>query len=113
MKKLRIYEDALRLVRLCRPHWEALEKGGHPDLARQMKRCVPSVPLNITEGAWRYDGNARQRFKTAIGSARETIGCLDVGGAMGVLAVGEVAEAVDCADKVIATLWKMLRRSRA
>ena len=113
MKHLRIYSDALRLVALTRPLWTTLAKNGQRDLSRQLKRCAPSVALNIAEGAGRYDGNGRLRFETAMGSARETIACLEVAVAMGATGPAEVAEAVDCADKVVATLWNITKRRRA
>jgi len=112
MSTLRIYKDALRLVRLCRPHWEALAKHGCRDLAGQLKRAAPAVPLNIAEGRGRYNGNGRQRFETAYGSANESIACLEVGVAMGALSEEAVAEAIDCADKIAATLTRILRPKR-
>jgi len=113
MKNLRIYSDALRLVTLARPLWTSFAKNGQRDLSRQLSRCVPSVALNIAEGAGRYDGNGRMRFETAMGSAREAIACFEVAVAMGVAGSEEVAEATDCADKVVATLWKITNKRRS
>ena len=113
MKNLRIYSDALRLVTLARPLWTALAKNGQRDLSRQLCRCVPSVALNVAEGAGRYDGNGRLRFETAMGSAREAIACFEVAVAMGVVRPEEVAEAADCADKVVATLWNITHKRRS
>ena len=110
MSTLRIYKDALRLVVLCRPHWESLAKQGYPAAASQLKRSSVSPALNIAEGTGRYDGNGRQRFETARGSAKETIACLEVGVALGPLKVECIAEAVDCADKIAATMWRLTRR---
>ena len=113
MTHLRIYRDAIKLVVLCRPHWEQLAAVGQKDLSKQLQRSAPSPAANIAEGAGRFDGNGRQRFETAIGSARETIAHLEIGVAMGFLEEGEVETAIDCADKVIATLWKMTRKRSA
>ena len=113
MSTLRIYKDALRLVELCQPHWESLRKQGHGAAAAQLERSSLSPALNIAEGAGRYDGNGRQRFETARGSAKETIACLDVGVALGALKVEAIAEAVDCADKIAATMWRLTRRRAA
>ena len=110
MSTLRIYKDALRLVALCRPHGESLRKQGHGAAASQLERAAFSPALNIAEGTGRYDGNGRQRFETARGSAKETIACLEVGVALGALKVEAIAEAVDCADKVAATMWRLTRR---
>ena len=84
---------------------------GQRDLGRQLQRSAPSPAQNIAEGTGRYDGNGRQRFETAIGSARETITHLEIGVAMGCLEQTEVEEAIDCADKIIATLWRLNRKS--
>ena len=113
MTNLLIYRDALRLVRLCRPHWEALAACGDKVGADQLRRSSTAVPRNIAEGAGRYDGNGRQRFETARGEAHETISSLDIGVATGVLDERAVADAVDCADKIAATLWKMTNRRSA
>ena len=78
MNNLRIYRDAVRLVVPCRPLWEKLAACGQREEANQLKRSAPSVPRNIAEGTGRYDGNGRQRFETASGSARESIGTLEI-----------------------------------
>jgi hypothetical protein len=48
------------------------------DLARQMRRAMASVALNIAEGQGSRGGNQRARFATALGSMRETKACIDV-----------------------------------
>ncbi len=53
------------------------------DLARQMRRSMASVVLNIAEGAGCDKGTRRQRYKDALGSARETQAALELGEAMG------------------------------
>ena len=93
MSNLRIYTDALSLVVHCRPHWEKLARLGQRDLSKQLQRCAPSVPQNVAEGEGRFDGHGRQRFETAIGSARETIACLEIGVAIGFLEASQVADA--------------------
>ena len=46
------------------------------DQARQLKRSAMSVPLNVAEGSGCEGGTRRQRYKDALGSARETLrGC--------------------------------------
>ncbi len=53
------------------------------DLARQMRRSMASVVLNIAEGPGCDGGTRRQRYKDALGSARETQAALELGEAMG------------------------------
>jgi four helix bundle protein len=47
---LRIQDTVLRLVRDLRPVVERISQHD-PDLGRQMRRALTSVPLNIAEGA--------------------------------------------------------------
>ena len=53
------------------------------DLARQGRRAVLSVLLNVKEGMGSEKGNRRARYFNALGSARETEAVLDGARAMG------------------------------
>ena len=53
------------------------------DLARQGRRAVFSVLLNVKEGMGSEKGNRRARYFNALGSARETEAVLDGARAMG------------------------------
>ena len=74
---LRIYVVVLEMARLSAPITEQLERHDR-DLARQMRRAVTSVVLNTAEGMGNTGGHKRQRYQTALGSAREVKGCVDV-----------------------------------
>ncbi len=79
---LDIYKVALELARAVGV------QGGRiavhdKDLARQMRRSMASVVLNIAEGAGCDGGTRRQRYKDALGSAHETQAALELGEAMG------------------------------
>ena len=79
------------------------------DLARQLRRAAASVPLNIAEGT-----NARGRrqgasFGIALGSARESRACLDVGVALGYLGDGVDDALLDALDHVTAMLYRLSR----
>ena len=78
------------------------------DLARQLRRAASSIALNVAEGSGVHGGNRRQRYATALGSARETLACFDVAVAMDYIGPLE-AGARDRLDKVIATLVKVSR----
>jgi four helix bundle protein len=103
--KFRILEDAFRLVRLMRPLWEQVAKHDR-NLSRQLRDAATSVPGNIAEGMHRSGGHQRERFGTAMGSSRECIAHLMTAIAAGYLGEAACEEAMDCADKVAATLWR-------
>jgi four helix bundle protein len=53
------------------------------DLARQLRRAATSVALNIAEGSGSFGRVRTQRYRTALGSARETMSGLQVAEAFG------------------------------
>jgi four helix bundle protein len=60
-----------------RPAVAAIESRDR-DLARQMRRAASSVVLNIAEGSGSSGGTRRERYRNALGSAREVVACIDV-----------------------------------
>jgi four helix bundle protein len=107
--RFRVLEDAVRLVRLMRPLWEQVAKHDR-NLSRQMRDAATSVPGNIAEGMHRSGGHQRERFGTAMGSSRECIAHLLTAMAAGYLPEADCEQAMDCADKVAATLWRCIHR---
>ncbi len=79
---LDIYKVALELARTVAMQGKRIAIHDK-DLARQMRRSMASVVLNIAEGAGCDGGTRRQRYKDALGSARETHAALELGEAMG------------------------------
>jgi four helix bundle protein len=53
------------------------------ELASQLRRAASSVVLNLAEGCGSFGGTRRVRYRTALGSARETWACLPVAEAAG------------------------------
>ena len=81
---LRIHDDMLDALRSMRPMLTAVERRD-PDLARQLRRAASSVVLNLAEGSGSFGRVRTARYRTALGSARETISCLRVAEALGYL----------------------------
>jgi four helix bundle protein len=79
---LRIHDDMLDALRLMRPVLAAIERRD-ADLARQLRRAASSVVLNLAEGSGSFGRMRTARYRTALGSARETMSCLRVAEAFG------------------------------
>jgi len=73
------------------------------NLARQLRRASSSVALNISGGSGSNGGTRRERYRNALGSARETGACLDVAMACGDVGEDDAA-LLDRLDKVRAVL---------
>ena len=79
---LRSYDVIIDTVAGLRPVMERI--GQHdPDLARQMRRALASVPLNCAEGSSSRGRNRGARYHTAAGSMREVGAAIDVAVALG------------------------------
>jgi four helix bundle protein len=79
---LRIYGVMLEVVREMRPVLVRIERCDR-DLGRQMRRAVASMVLNLGEGMGSSGGTRRERYRSSLGSARETRAGLDVAAALG------------------------------
>jgi len=102
---LRIYDDMLDALRTMRKVFAAIEKRDS-DLARQLRRAASSVVLNIAEGSGSSGGNRTARYRTALGSARETLACLRVAEACGY--VDAVPGAIlDSLNRVVGSLVRV------
>ena len=82
---LRIYDVMLGVLRGVRGTIAQIEKHDG-DLARQMRRAGTSVTLNLAEGSGSSGGNRRMRYRSALGSAREVMACLQSAEALGYIA---------------------------
>ena len=104
---LRIYPVLLELITTLQPTI-ALIARRDPDLARQLRRCLASAPLNVAEGAYSRGRNRQARYHNALGSAREALSCLEVAAAAGY--VPAIAPAVrEKFDHVIGVLVSVVR----
>jgi four helix bundle protein len=101
---LRIYTVILEVLRRLRPVITEIEMHDR-DLGRQLRRAATSMALNTGEGSGSSGGTRRERYRNALGSARETGACLDAALALGY--VGAVDGALlDGLDHVQAVLVK-------
>jgi len=79
---LRIHDEMLEALRAMRGVLVAIERRD-ADLGRQLRRAASSVVLNIAEGSGSFGRVRTARYRTALGSARETLSCLHVAEAFG------------------------------
>ena len=82
------------------------------DLARQMRRAVTSVPLNMQEGLYGRGGTRTARLHDAMGSAKETMACLHVCVAAKYLGQAQVVNDLARIDSVVAGLYRLAHRQR-
>ncbi len=76
------------------------------DLGRQLRRCSASVALNVAEGMYSRGQNRSVRYHSALGSARETLACLEVAEAFGY--VGTECALRSELTRVVGTLVKLV-----
>ena len=108
---LRIYPVILEVVRRLAPVVAGIARQD-PGLAKQMRAALASVPLNTAEGMGNVGGHKRERYQTALGSARETRGCIDTAQALGYIGAVD-ATTLDMLDHVTATLVNLAIRRRS
>ncbi|MCA9632217.1 MAG: four helix bundle protein [Myxococcales bacterium] len=82
---LEIYPFILETITLIRPLSKRIFLAD-PNLAKQLQRAQSSIALNVAEGSYSRGRNQAARFHTAMGSARETLACLEVAAALGQVA---------------------------
>ncbi len=103
---LLIYPVILQVLRGLRPVLKRIELRDK-DLARQLRRCSVSVALNVAEGMYSRGGNRAARYHSALGSARETLACLEAAEACGYVA-GTDAVLSEQLKRVVGTLVKLV-----
>jgi four helix bundle protein len=104
---LRIYQVVLEVLKQLQPALHRIELRDR-DLARQLRRCSSSVALNLAEGMYSRGKNRAARYHNALGSARETLACLEV--AIVCSYVQPDPSLHDRLDRIVATLVKLVAR---
>jgi len=105
MEKTNVYERARKVVRELAPLVHSIREYDR-SLADQLKRAAQRVVLNIAEGRGNDAGNARARFSTACGSAKEVRAALNVASDWGYIETHMAAHL----DEVCAITWCLGRR---
>ncbi|HMI93478.1 MAG TPA: four helix bundle protein [Polyangiales bacterium] len=107
-----IYEMCLEMIAsVCR--LADLVQRRDKDLARQMRKACTSVPLNFQEGQYSRGGNQIARWQDAMGSAKETMACLQVCVAARYLTQTQVDADLDRIDQIVAGLYRRCHPRRA
>jgi len=104
---LRAYQVMLSVMRRLPPVLVRIEKHDR-DLGDQLRRASASVVLNMAEASGSSGGTRNARYRTALGSARETGACIEVAVALGYVERVE-PELLDELDRVRAILVKVIR----
>lgn len=106
---LHIYPVLLGVIHQLRPVLSVIERKDR-DLGRQLRRASASTALNLAEGMYSRGRNRAARYRTALGSARETLACLEVAQAFGY--VGPLdAKLRDSLRQIIGTLVRLVEHS--
>jgi len=80
--ELKIYGLIVETIGVLRVEMDAIQRR-NADLAEQMRRAAASIALNTSEGSYSRGRNRQARYHTALGSARETLACIEVAVALG------------------------------
>lgn len=102
---LRIYPVILDTLTALRPELDRIERRDS-DLGRQLRRAAASVALNVAEGMYSRGRNRAARYHSALGSARETLACLEVAHALYAMPVEGAVRAR--LDEIIGTLVRLV-----
>jgi four helix bundle protein len=109
MQSTNVYIRARTIVRELAPLLRVVQ-GRDRALADQLKRAAQSVVLNIAEARGSDAGNARARFATACGSAKEVRAALDVASDWGYIETQTATHLDERLDEVCAITWCLARR---
>ena len=108
MEKKNVYVRAREVVRELAPLVRQIREQD-AKLADQLRRAAQSVVLNIAEGRGNDAGNARLRFATACGSAKEVRAALHLASDWGYVEAHTAAQLDPRLDRVCAITWCLSR----
>jgi four helix bundle protein len=100
------YDVALEIVAAIAPLVDRVRRRD-PDLGKQLRRALSSIPLNIAEGRRRQGKDRQYHYTIAAGSADEVAATLDVATACGWLECRTIAPTLRLLDRELAMLWRL------
>lgn len=109
MEKKNVYDRARGVVGELVPVLHTIREHDK-SLAEQLKRAAQSVVLNIAEARGSDAGNARARFSTACGSAKEVRAALNVASDWGYIETQRATPLDERLDEVCAITWCLGRK---
>jgi len=109
MRKKNVYDRARNVARELAPLVHTIREHDK-SLADQLRRAAQSVVLNIAEARGNDAGNARARFSTACGSAKEVRAALNVASDWGYIEAQRATHLDERLDEVCAITWCLGRR---
>jgi four helix bundle protein len=109
MERKNVYVRAREVVRELQPLLDMV-RDKDKALADQLKRAAQSVVLNIAEARGNDAGNARARFSTACGSAKEVRAALHVASDWGYIEAQTATHLDVKLDEVCAITWCLGQR---
>ena len=101
-----VLDVALQLVRVLAPVLEKIRKRD-ADLARQGRKALSSIPMNVAEGNRRLGRDRGHSFSIAAGSAAELRIVLLTAEAFGYITLDDITEGCELIDRELAMLWKL------
>ena len=100
------YDIALEIVAAVAPLVERVRRRD-PDLGKQLRKALSSIPLNLAEGRRRQGKDRQYHYTIAAGSADEVAAVLDVAAACGWLDGRAIKPALSLLDRELAMLWRL------
>lgn len=107
MSQFQALEISLEAVRSMRDQLTRL-RSTDPDLARQFRKALTSVPLNLSEGRRRTGRDRRHHWRIALGSLDEARTSLRVAEALGYLSEQSISRPLELLDRLAAMIWRLL-----
>ena len=104
-----LLEQSITLIGQARPFVEAIGRKDR-ELESQLRRSLGSVALNVAEGFGAHAGNARLRFRTALGSLYESQAALRVAAAWGYVEQPAAERVVGALEAFGGRLYGLSRR---